>query len=796
MLAVEQPLVIAIDDVHWLDAASEAALCFVARRLSGEQVRFVLSQRTETISPLIQTLGPSRTRVLALSGLSFGAIRAILADQLDLILPRHVLRQLHESADGSPLFALEIGRVLSDRGLPAPTEPLPAPEDVQTLVRNRISALPDATREILLAAALLPRPDRSTLDATFAGGVGGHMRVAAEADVASFRGEAVVFSHPLHAAGVVASAADANRRAMHLRLADAAPDVERRAWHLARAADRPDDEIATVVAEGAAAAGQRGALHAAADLLERAGELTPATRLYEAHARRIEAADLHFHAGDPTHARALLERVLAEPLGPAQRAAAVRLVGEICISENNTADAERLLVEALSLTEDDRIRARIELELAYVIHFSFDFEGGAEHARRGLDLVSNVDDAPLLAEALAYCAISDYLAGRGVDWEKVDRALELEDPDRISLPGMPPSGVAGTVMAYVGRHEDARELMRVTCSRLSEQGEEKDLAHVLLWWSWLETRAGDFSRAAALADDAIACASVSGNRLIETWANAQHAWVDAHLGHDEEARRRIRESLEGDHPRVQLWAVTTLALLASSVPDYASAWEACRPFVEHIETARSIGEPVPLMFLPDAIEALIGLGEVERAEALLVPFETSARNLDRVWALATAARCRGLLHSARGERDAAMASLRQALDEHDRGELPFERARALLALGGVLRRARRRAEARAAVEEAIDEFERLGSTLWAARARAEVARISGRRPPTDGALTPSEQRTSELAAEGLSNKEIAARLVVSVHTVEVHLSRAYRKLGIRSRGQLADALASTPTFKD
>jgi DNA-binding CsgD family transcriptional regulator len=446
------------------------------------------------------------------------------------------------------------------------------------------------------------------------------------------------------------------------------------------------------------------------------------------------------------------------------------------------------LVEALALSEDDRSRARIELELTYVTHLSLDFAPGAEHARRGLALIRDTDDGPLLAEALSYCAMAEYLAGRGVDWAKIERALELEDPDRISLPGLPPSGIAGLLMMFTGRHSEARDLMRTTCSRLSDRGQENDLAHALLWWSWLETKCGSFTVAASIADESIAYASVGGNRMLARWATAQRGWVDAHLGEDRDARQRIAESLRGggDLGPLHNWTTTAIALLEASVPDHASAWEACRPLVELVE-AHGIGEPV-LMCLPDAIEALVGLGELERAEAILEQFETSARALDRIWALATAARCRGQLQGARSEVDAAVASFEEALLQHERSELPFDRARTLLGLGAVQRRSRRRGQARATLEEAAGEFERMGAKLWAKRARAELDRISGRRRDADAALTPSELRVVELAADGLSNKEIAARLVVSVHTVEVHLSHAYRKLGVRSRAQLAPKL--------
>jgi DNA-binding CsgD family transcriptional regulator len=225
-----------------------------------------------------------------------------------------------------------------------------------------------------------------------------------------------------------------------------------------------------------------------------------------------------------------------------------------------------------------------------------------------------------------------------------------------------------------------------------------------------------------------------------------------------------------------------------SAGDPGAAWQACHPLVEAIEQ-HGIGEPVPLFFLPDALEALVALGELDRAETLIEQLERRGRELDRSWALATGARCRGLLLAARGDLPAALAALDRALAEHERIELPFDRARTVLAKGAIERRMRRRAAARQALTEAASEFERMAARLWAARAQADLDRVGGRRATDQGELTLTEQRTAELAAEGLSNKEIAARLVVSVHTVEVHLSHAYAKLGVRSRTQLARRLS-------
>jgi len=236
------------------------------------------------------------------------------------------------------------------------------------------------------------------------------------------------------------------------------------------------------------------------------------------------------------------------------------------------------------------------------------------------------------------------------------------------------------------------------------------------------------------------------------------------------------------------WSAAAQAMIGVSVGDYEAAWRGARELTEAVER-QGIGEPVPLLFLPDALEALVALGRLDRAEPLLGRFDSRARELDSAWALATGHRCRGLLLAARGDLAGAGRALEQALAEHERVDLPFDRARSLLVKGTLERRLRRRAGAARALEEARSEFDRMGARLWTARARAELERVAGRPPRSRGELTAAELRVAELGAEGLSNKEIAAALFVSAHTVEVHLSHAYAKLGVHSRAQLARRLA-------
>ena len=196
-------------------------------------------------------------------------------------------------------------------------------------------------------------------------------------------------------------------------------------------------------------------------------------------------------------------------------------------------------------------------------------------------------------------------------------------------------------------------------------------------------------------------------------------------------------------------------------------------------------------FLPDAIEAMIQLGRLDEAESLIELFEANGRRLDRAWMSAAGGRCRGMLFAARGEVKAAARAVERALAEHDRVPMPFERARTQLLFGQLQRRMRHKDAAAATLRDAISTFELLETTLWAARARSELARTEAVGVGHIGELTPSERRVAELAASGMTNREVAAAIFLSPKTVEFHLLHIYRKLGIHSRAELGRRVGPT-----
>jgi DNA-binding CsgD family transcriptional regulator len=298
---------------------------------------------------------------------------------------------------------------------------------------------------------------------------------------------------------------------------------------------------------------------------------------------------------------------------------------------------------------------------------------------------------------------------------------------------------------------------------------------------------GRWDEAAQVAEEASELALQTGQRPMHAYSLATRALVRASLGLEAEARADAQQALEFAAERgmaaARIHSVWALGGLELSLDRPEEAAQLLAPERERL-LAAGVGEPGTIRFVPDEIEALAALGRTDEARAPLDWLEERGSALDRPSALAAAARCRGLLAAASGDRDAALAAFERALAEHARVGNPFERARTLLVFGATQRRTKKKADARKTIGEALAVFEQLGAGLWAGKARAELASIGGRAASNDE-LTPAEERVAALVAEGRTNREVAAVLYVTEHTVERHLSRIYRKLGVRSRAELA-----------
>jgi DNA-binding CsgD family transcriptional regulator len=786
--AESAPLLVAVDDLQWLDAATARALAFAVRRLEGRRIGLVATLRAPVAEPdplgLQRALGADRVARARLGPLDAGAVRRLVEARLGYAWRRPVLQRVVNVSGGNPMFALELAHALGPAPVLPAGAPLPVPESLREIVARRIAAVPAHARASLLTAAALAQPTAGLVErASSPAG----LIAAEESGLLTAEGERLVFAHPLYASAVYAAAASGRRRALHRRLAALVADPEERARHRALAAARPDERVAEALEQAADAARGRGAWETAGELLEQAQALTPPARPEAARRRSVRAAEHHIHAGDRPRARALLDAILAgAPPGPI-RSDALRLLAEVLYNGAGFAEAAPLLEEALEHAGDPGLAATIELDLCYVrCNLHADHARADVHAGRALAHARRAGDPTLLGAALAARAMVDYLVGRGIDWAMVEQARALEGRSVRPVPlYLRPSATAACLKLWVGRYAEARA--ELTALRLAavDSGDESDLAYLLTWCAALETLSGDLSTAAALAGEAAAHAALAGSEINRAWALAQRATVHAYRGDADAAQADAAVAHEicvrFEAPLPLLWVAAALGTLHLGRGDAAAAWAVLAPAADALR-----GEAFAIALLP-AIEALVALGQLDEAQRRLDRLEPAAEASDRVWARAESARCRALLLAARGDLAGAHAATERSLAQHARIDTPFERARTLLVRGQIARRRRQKRAAREALDGALAAFEALGARVWAQRAREDLGRLGKRRSDV---LTPSEGRVAELVAQGMSNKEIARALFVTVHTVEVHLSHAYAKLGVRSRTQLAGRIAA------
>jgi DNA-binding CsgD family transcriptional regulator/KaiC/GvpD/RAD55 family RecA-like ATPase len=794
-MAETRPLLVAIDDVQWLDSPSMRALEFVVRRLGSSPVSFLVSVRREgrTFVPLgiSRAFVDDRLERLSLEPLSLGGVRQLLATRLGWVSSRPLLLRVARTSGGNPFFALEIARALANADALAPGEALPLPDHLAGLVALRIERLPSRTRQALLVASALARPTLALLEQ--AGQRAGVVEKAVDAGLIEVKDGVVRFAHPLLGSAVYMSVAPQRRRALHRQLAAVVTASEERARHLALGANGPSTRVAAVLDKAAVKARARGAPDTAADLLEQSLALTPPAQVATRRRRTLAAAEDYFYAGDRGRARALLTGLLGERAAGALRADALRLLAELRYYDDSWPAAAPLLVEALAIGDlNPGRRARIELDLAYALFNIGNAPAAGPLAESALEHARLEGELGLLAQALAVHVAMGLSLGRGVDQDALERALKLEDYEARTVVALAPTFLAGQVAVVVGDVGRAHSLFASLRDRLITRGRESDLPATAALTVWAECLRGDLASAKRFADEAVSASLELESQTTRALALSSRAIAHAYRGEIDAGRRDGEEALALFEAIGWTFGAAfptwTLGFLALSVGEMARAHSLLQPLAEFVETV-GLGEPMLMApFLPDEIEVLIALGQLERAERLLDQLEQRGRELDRAWALATGARCRGLLFAARGELDAAVAALEQALVEHQRLEMPFELGRTLLVLGQTQRRLRQKRLAKESLERAKETFGRLDTPLWSGKVDAELARLGIRRAASE--LTETERRVAELAAGGLTNREIAANLFVSSKTVEVNLTRIYRKLGVHSRAALVTRLAA------
>jgi DNA-binding CsgD family transcriptional regulator len=788
-----RPALVAIDDVDLLDTSSRSALAFALRRGRELRVSLLVSVRSSELAAASWLLGPGsglEAQFLSLGPLDATSLREVVRDHGVEDVPAAEWRGLLAEAAGNPLFAIELARSARSRrrgqGLP---------EGLVAVVERRLAGLDTDTKALLRLSAAMANPRvgevaraaRLPLEA-----VRDQLHRGELAGVVQLETGPIRFEHPIYRSVLYGSLAPAERADIHRRLASGERDPEERARHLAAATAAPNARLAGILDRATAHARGRGAVDAAAAFAKQALEFTPPTSRRRLTKRALLVAELAFHAGDVGLAEGLLRPLAGSNSGA--RADALRLLGQIQYTRSGFGEAINMFEEAIRSTTDPIVLSSLERSLAYALMNSGQLDRVLEHAARSLQHARSSEDEAALAESLGAAAITEVLLGRGLDQAKIDRALELEDPNAHLAVETRPSLIAGDIALYVGDLDRAIALLGRLKRDLLERGFESDAVMATSHLIWGECWRGELRAAEKHAREAMEIAARLESPALQCAATTMAALSAAWLGKVRSVRTRVRtvrQLIEGGAPPVSaIWANWANAIVALSIGEPRDAVLALEPMVGPIALGASL-EPARAPFLPELIEALVGVGRFEDARRLLDVFEEAALRLDRGWARASCLRCRALLHSASGEMPAALASAAEAVELSGKEQLRLDHARSMLLLGELQRRAGHRSEANRWLSTADLAFRQAGAELWAKRAREATVRLGGRGRVGQG-LTPTELRAARLAARGYTNNEVARTMLISPKTVEVHIARVYGKLAIRTRAELGAIMGDRP----
>ena len=777
LLSEGESILIAVDDVQWLDPSSSSALAFALRRLAANDVLMLLARRLADgtqPSGIDQALGTEQVRRMPVGPLSVGALHQFLHHRLGRSFARQTLLRIHERSGGNPFFALELARVL-DADVD-PLEPLPVPETLEELLRARIAGLPASTREALTLAAAIGTTSESLLE--HAGVAIDTLEPAAAAHVIEREHGMIRFTHPL-LSSVLYHDLGEERRSVHARIARILEDPLLRARHLALSKVTPDADVAAALDEAARIAGDRGALAVAAELAEQAVRLTPADACDERRRRALAAARAHHAAGEWTRARTIATDLLAETKVGPWRVEALILLSELQALDRAAALLEEALAEAASCPA---LQSLIHCRLAWARRFRPKFD----HARAALELAEQLDDDVLRARARAVQAILGWFAGNAEAPGDLP-ALAQHLPGALGGERLVQEATQAIVntLAPASRRDEARALLQREHREWRERNEPRS-ARALWGLAWVEFWAGRWELAAEHAERAHDISIQYGLEVPQD--HLPIAVIGVHRGQLELAREHSERALKlaeeqfGLHPPQHM---AVLGLVARWNGDRSAAVEWCDK-ADRRAAELKWGEPSVRWWSSDYSELLLELGRIDEAVRVLDVWEEDAARVAREWVLAHLTRCRGLVSAARGDVNQALVLFARAVAQHEAVGDPFGRARALLALGTVRRRGRQKRPAREAIEVALEGFETIGAAGWAAKARAELGRVGGR--TREEGLTAAERRVAGLVAEGRTNRQVAAALFLGERTVASHLTHIYAKLGVRSRTELARRL--------
>ena len=787
-VAEEQPLLCVVDDAQWLDRASAQALVFVARRLLAESVALVLVTR-EASEEL------TGFQELVVEGLGDGDARALLGSAVGVPLDERVRERLVAETRGNPLALLELPRALTPGelaggfGLP---DALPLSGRIEGSFRRRLAGLPAETQRLLLVAAAEPVGD-PVLVWRAAARLGIGVQAAAETDGLLKIGARVTFRHPLVRSAVYRAASPEDRQMVHRALADATDpeiDPDRRAWHRAQAATGPDEDVACELERSAGRAQARGGLAAAAAFLERAAVLTPEPA--RRATRALAAAQAKHQAGAFDAALRLVAIAESGPLDELQRAQVDLLRGQIEFAVNRGRDAPPLLLKAAKRLEPlDIGLARVTYLEALSAAISAGRLGVHDGVRKTADAARRARPSPepsrapdLLLDGLAVLHTEGYTAGTPM----LNRALRAFRGDELSREdGIRWLWLACRTAMDLWDDESWFVLSARQIQLARDAGALTVLPLALNLRAGIDLFAGQFAAAETLSEEADAVSHAIAN------PNVPHARLFLAAWRGQEAET-VRLTAAGDRDATARGEGRTIG-----VGQYATAvlYNGLARYEEALTAAQQAAEyPQDLTFftwgLVELIEAAARSGKAALAADALRRLSELARTSGTDWALGVEARSSALLT----EGEPAEPLYRRAIEALARTRVRVELARAHLLYGEWLRRERRRLDAREQLRHAHELFTEFGMEAFAERARVELEatgeRARRRTVETRDDLTPQEAQISRLAAEGATNQEIAAQLFISPSTVDYHLRKAFRKLGVKSRHQLKQPAGGIP----
>jgi DNA-binding CsgD family transcriptional regulator len=784
--AEQQPILCVVDDAQWLDDASARALAFVARRLLAERIALVFATRD-------LGSGLARFPQLRVEPLGRRDARALLESVLAARLDESVLERIIAETGGNPLALLELPRGLTPAqlaggfGLPAA---LPLSTGIEQSFTRRLARLPRDTRRLLLLAAAEPVGDPALLwRAARQLVIPESAAHAAESDGLLTLDGAVVFRHPLVRSAVYGAAEPNERREAHRALADATDpqiDPDRRAWHRAQATSAPDEEVATELERSAARAQARGGFAAAAAFLERAATLTPEP--VRRAQRTLVAAQTKFRAGALDDALGLLSSTEVGALDELDRARVELLRAQIAFVSTHGSEAPKMLLRAAHRLRP--LSPALACETYLEALSAAMFAGGlAAPGASALDVARAAKAAPrppvrggleLLLDGLATFFCDGYEAAVPIlrRSEKASDGGDMPVSEQLRWKWL---AAVASVHLWGDRRWEAISERHVQIAR--EAGALGELPLALNQRVYAHLFAGELTAAASLVDEIRAATEATGLNLTPYGA----AGLAALRGREPEAISLIIESREDATRRGEGIGLSVLdwaqAVLYNGLGRYEQARAAALRAIEspHNLSTSNWG-------LAELIEAAVRAGTPEPAAAASLRLAEMARASGTDWARGIAARSEALLVD---DQDAEELYL-EAIDRLGRTRMAVDLARAHLLYGEWLRRRRRRLDARGQLRTAHDLFSDFGVEGFAERARVELEATGehARRRTVEslGQLTPQEAQISRLVAQGNTNREIAAQLFISPSTVEYHLRKVFRKLGVKSRTGLANHL--------